>query len=102
MELPTYSIKVLNVRVLMLPPVLSTPRALDMLNVMTYDFHGSWDTMTGECSPLFKGPEDHDSFIYFNVVSTWTSSQRKFTKNWAYVSKESTQNTFSSSRAMYI
>ncbi|TNN57064.1 Acidic mammalian chitinase [Liparis tanakae] len=42
-------------------------QALDMLNVMTYDFHGSWDTITGECSPLFKGPEDHDSMIYFNV-----------------------------------
>ena len=40
-----------------------------MINVMTYDFHGSWDPMTGEVSPLFKGPEDHGGFIYFNVVS---------------------------------
>lgn len=40
-----------------------------MINVMTYDFHGSWDPMTGECSPLFKGPEDQGGFIYFNVVS---------------------------------
>ncbi|TMS15944.1 Acidic mammalian chitinase [Larimichthys crocea] len=43
-------------------------QSLDMINVMTYDFHGSWDPMTGECSPLFKGPEDHGGFIYFNVV----------------------------------
>uniref|UniRef100_A0A8C5BZQ2 chitinase n=1 Tax=Gadus morhua TaxID=8049 RepID=A0A8C5BZQ2_GADMO len=42
-------------------------QALDMINVMTYDFHGSWDPMTGEVSPLFKGPEDHGGFIYFNV-----------------------------------
>lgn len=40
-----------------------------MINVMTYDFHGSWDPMTGECSPLFRGPEDQGSYIYFNVVS---------------------------------
>jgi len=46
-----------------------------MINVMTYDFHGSWDPMTGECSPLFKGPEDHGGFIYFNIVSN-TTQQR--------------------------
>lgn len=39
-----------------------------MINVMTYDFHGSWDPMTGECSPLFRSPEDQGGFIYFNVV----------------------------------
>ncbi|XP_071750680.2 acidic mammalian chitinase-like [Centroberyx gerrardi] len=42
-------------------------QSLDMLNVMTYDFHGSWDPMTGECSPLYKSPEDNGGFIYFNV-----------------------------------
>ncbi|XP_010873806.1 acidic mammalian chitinase [Esox lucius] len=42
-------------------------QALDMINVMTYDFHGSWDPFTGECSPLFKGPADNGGFIYFNV-----------------------------------
>ncbi|XP_051280718.1 acidic mammalian chitinase-like [Dicentrarchus labrax] len=51
-------------------------QALDMINVMTYDFHGSWDPMTGECSPLFRGPEDQGGFIYFNVdyaMNYWKS-----------------------------
>uniref|UniRef100_A0A671VE15 chitinase n=1 Tax=Sparus aurata TaxID=8175 RepID=A0A671VE15_SPAAU len=51
-------------------------QSLDMINVMSYDFHGSWDPMTGECSPLFKGPEDQGGFIYFNVdyaMNYWKS-----------------------------
>ncbi|CAB1414646.1 unnamed protein product [Pleuronectes platessa] len=51
-------------------------QSLDMINVMTYDFHGSWDPMTGDCSPLFKSPEDQGDFIYFNVdyaMSYWKS-----------------------------
>ncbi|KAK2851715.1 hypothetical protein Q5P01_007991 [Channa striata] len=51
-------------------------QALDMINVMTYDFHGSWDPMTGECSPLFSGPQDQGGFIYFNVdyaMNYWKS-----------------------------
>ncbi|XP_029574996.1 acidic mammalian chitinase isoform X2 [Salmo trutta] len=42
-------------------------QALDMINVMSYDFHGSWDPFTGECSPLYKSPADNGGFIYFNV-----------------------------------
>ncbi|XP_028849103.1 acidic mammalian chitinase-like isoform X2 [Denticeps clupeoides] len=45
---------------------------LDMLNVMTYDFHGSWDPMTGECSPLYKSSEDSGSYEYFNVDAAMT------------------------------
>ncbi|XP_046896042.1 acidic mammalian chitinase-like [Hypomesus transpacificus] len=44
-------------------------QALDMINVMSYDFHGSWDPFTGECSPLYKGPADKGGFIDFNVAS---------------------------------
>lgn len=36
---------------------------------MTYDFHGSWERNVGENSPLYKGPADQGSMIYFNVVS---------------------------------
>ena len=42
---------------------------LDYFHVMTYDFHGSWEHNVGENSPLFKGPADQGSLIYFNVVS---------------------------------
>uniref|UniRef100_A0A8D3EBJ1 chitinase n=1 Tax=Scophthalmus maximus TaxID=52904 RepID=A0A8D3EBJ1_SCOMX len=51
-------------------------QSLDMINVMSYDFHGSWDPMTGDCSPLFRGPEDQGGFIYFNVdyaMNYWKS-----------------------------
>ncbi|XP_001381999.2 acidic mammalian chitinase-like [Monodelphis domestica] len=39
---------------------------LDFISVMTYDFHGGWDTVTGHNSPLYQGSTDHGDFIYFN------------------------------------
>uniref|UniRef100_A0A8D0GXZ3 Acidic mammalian chitinase n=1 Tax=Sphenodon punctatus TaxID=8508 RepID=A0A8D0GXZ3_SPHPU len=42
-------------------------RYLDYFHVMTYDFHGSWEGYTGENSPLYKGPADTGSNVYFNV-----------------------------------
>uniref|UniRef100_A0A8C3SLR7 Acidic mammalian chitinase n=1 Tax=Chelydra serpentina TaxID=8475 RepID=A0A8C3SLR7_CHESE len=47
---------------------------LDYFHVMTYDFHGSWEGYTGENSPLYKGPADTGSNVYFNVdyaVNYW-------------------------------
>ncbi|XP_058158931.1 acidic mammalian chitinase-like [Dasypus novemcinctus] len=40
---------------------------LDFISVMTYDFHGGWDTVTGHNSPLHQGSSDHGDFIYFNT-----------------------------------
>lgn len=42
---------------------------LDYIHVMTYDFHGLWEHNVGENSPLYKGPSDQGSMIYYNVVS---------------------------------
>ncbi|KAM9320181.1 acidic mammalian chitinase-like [Gastrophryne carolinensis] len=39
---------------------------LDFINVMTYDFHGAWDTQTGHNSPLHKGQADYGDYQYFN------------------------------------
>lgn len=45
-------------------------RYLDFINVMTYDFHGTWESVTGHNSPLFKGSQDTGDSVYLNTVST--------------------------------
>lgn len=40
---------------------------LDFINVMTYDFHGAWETVTGHHSPLYKGTHDTGDNIYLNT-----------------------------------
>ncbi|XP_047439170.1 acidic mammalian chitinase-like [Mugil cephalus] len=50
---------------------------LDYFHVMTYDFHGSWEHNVGQNSPLYKGPADQGSMIYFNVdyaMNYWKSN----------------------------
>uniref|UniRef100_A0AAR2JA12 chitinase n=1 Tax=Pygocentrus nattereri TaxID=42514 RepID=A0AAR2JA12_PYGNA len=47
---------------------------VDFLNVMTYDYHGSWEKVTGHNSPLFKNSGDSGSHIYHNIVSNATVS----------------------------
>ncbi|XP_042535138.1 acidic mammalian chitinase isoform X1 [Dipodomys spectabilis] len=42
---------------------------LDFIHVMTYDFHGSWESYTGENSPLYKYPTETGSNTYLNVDS---------------------------------
>jgi len=42
-------------------------KELDFINVMTYDFHGTWERVTGHNSPLFRGSEDKGDLIYFNT-----------------------------------
>ncbi|KAK0152677.1 Acidic mammalian chitinase [Merluccius polli] len=48
--------------------VAQLSNVLDFINVMTYDFHGAWDSFTGHNSPLYRGPFDTGEHIYFNVV----------------------------------
>uniref|UniRef100_UPI00398E9B5A acidic mammalian chitinase-like n=1 Tax=Pristiophorus japonicus TaxID=55135 RepID=UPI00398E9B5A len=40
---------------------------LDFISVMAYDFHGSWENVTGHNSPLYRGSKDQGQFIYFNI-----------------------------------
>ena len=42
-------------------------KSLDILNLMTYDFHGSWDKKTGHNAPMF--PCKGDDIDFFNVDS---------------------------------
>lgn len=32
--------------------------ALDWINIMTYDYHGGWDSITGHLAPLYANPAD--------------------------------------------
>lgn len=44
-------------------------RYLDFISVMTYDFHGTWEEVTGHNSPLYKGTQDTGDKVYLNTVS---------------------------------
>ncbi|KAA0707726.1 Contactin-2 Axonal glycoprotein TAG-1 [Triplophysa tibetana] len=47
--------------------VANIAKYLDFVNVMTYDFHGSWERVTGHNSPLYRGSQDNGIMIYFNT-----------------------------------
>uniref|UniRef100_A0A3B5AS11 Acidic mammalian chitinase n=2 Tax=Stegastes partitus TaxID=144197 RepID=A0A3B5AS11_9TELE len=40
---------------------------VDFINVMTYDFHGTWESVTGHHSPLYKGSHDTGDHVYLNT-----------------------------------
>ncbi|XP_055837885.1 acidic mammalian chitinase [Episyrphus balteatus] len=51
---------------------------LDIINVMAYDLHGSWDEVTGINAPLYEGPNDYtDVEKQLNVhasISYWLNN----------------------------
>ncbi|XP_068453189.1 acidic mammalian chitinase-like [Clinocottus analis] len=40
---------------------------LDFISVMTYDFHGNWESVTGHHSPLYKGSHDTGDNVFLNT-----------------------------------
>ncbi|XP_031701638.1 chitinase-3-like protein 1 [Anarrhichthys ocellatus] len=40
---------------------------LDFINVLTFDFHGPWESVTGHHSPLYNGSQDTGDEIYLNT-----------------------------------
>ncbi|XP_034447107.1 chitinase-3-like protein 2 [Hippoglossus hippoglossus] len=49
--------------------VKNITKDLDFLNVLTYDFHGPWENVTGHHSPLYVGSHDTGDKIYYNTDS---------------------------------
>lgn len=49
---------------------------LDIINVMTYDYHGHWDKKTGHVSPLLD--YEGSPYNYFNSVRTNNKNDSKF------------------------
>ncbi|XP_044067261.1 chitotriosidase-1-like isoform X4 [Siniperca chuatsi] len=46
-----------------------TTKYLDFINVLTFDFHGPWESVTGHHSPLYRGSRDTGDKIYSNTDS---------------------------------
>ncbi|XP_077369021.1 acidic mammalian chitinase-like isoform X2 [Festucalex cinctus] len=47
--------------------IAKVSKILDFINIMTYDFHGAWDPVTGHNSPLHRASSDYGDNIYYNV-----------------------------------
>uniref|UniRef100_A0A669EW41 chitinase n=2 Tax=Oreochromis niloticus TaxID=8128 RepID=A0A669EW41_ORENI len=48
----------------------------DFINIMTYDYHGSWDPVTGHNSPLYESAVDSGVQLHYNINSSiayWVS-----------------------------
>jgi chitinase len=57
-------------------------KAVDFLNVMTYDFHGPWSPHAGHNAPLQAAPDDEDGAVASveNGMAYW-SEQRKWPRD---------------------
>ncbi|CAF0850254.1 unnamed protein product [Brachionus calyciflorus] len=43
---------------------------LDFINIMTYDYHGAWESVTGLNAPFYSRPEETGEMKFFNVNFT--------------------------------
>ncbi|XP_043252760.1 probable chitinase 10 [Colletes gigas] len=44
---------------------------LDWISVMSYDYHGSWETRTGHVAPLYSNPNDETNHLNANFSMTY-------------------------------
>ena len=48
--------------------VADIAQKLDFINVMTYDMHGSWESVTGHNAPLYGRPGEAQGSEHLNIV----------------------------------
>jgi hypothetical protein len=58
-----------------IPNVTFPTSNLDFINIMSYDYHGTWETRTGHVSPLYASPVDADKGL--NVVRSFSPCSPK-------------------------
>jgi len=61
---------------------------LDIMNVMTYDYHGGWEDRLGHNAPLYKRPDEHDELsFWFNVNYTvhYYIEKERTRRKWLWV-----------------
>jgi chitinase len=54
----------------------------DFINVMSYDFHGSWDEVTGHNAPLYGREGESEKEKYWNInasIHIWIGSYKFYT-----------------------
>ncbi|KAJ1137960.1 hypothetical protein NDU88_004353 [Pleurodeles waltl] len=58
-------------------------QSLDLISVMTYNFHGGWENMTAHHSPLYEWPTGQGDSVYFNceyAMKHWKNSTMRSKK----------------------
>ena len=46
----------------------SMSKIMDQIHLMCYDYHGGWESFTGQNAPLYLNPIDTGDNVYFNTV----------------------------------
>ncbi|XP_070161707.1 probable chitinase 10 [Polyergus mexicanus] len=49
-------------------------RAVDFMSVMTYDYHGAWESKSGHIAPLFGSPGDSNPYYNVNFTMSYLVS----------------------------
>ncbi|KAL6436444.1 hypothetical protein ACFW04_004740 [Cataglyphis niger] len=49
-------------------------RAVDFMSVMTYDYHGAWESKSGHIAPLFASPGDSNPYYNVNFTMSYLVS----------------------------